>query len=98
MPSSGPQRARDVAFRDIDGEMILVSASRACSYSLNEVGSQVWRQADGQRTMEEIADTVAQHFDIPLEQALADVRAFVDEIALEGLLVVDVQQDGKAQR
>jgi hypothetical protein len=91
--SSAPQKARDVAFREIDGEMILVSAGSACSYSLSEVGSLVWRQLDGQRSVEDVAADVARRFEIPPEQALADVREFVDEIVREGLLVLSPMEE-----
>jgi hypothetical protein len=89
MQSSAPQRSRDVAFRDMDGEMVLVSAGNACAYSLNGVGSHVWRQIDGQRGIEEIAADVARSFGVPLGQALADVRAFLDDITREGLLATE---------
>jgi hypothetical protein len=75
--SSAPQKARDVA----------------CSYSLSEVGSLVWRQLDGQRSVEDVAADVARRFEIPPEQALADVREFVDEIVREGLLVLSPMEE-----
>jgi hypothetical protein len=92
MPSSAPTRAHDVAFREIDGEMILVSGSRACSHSLNPVGGFVWSLIDGQRTVEEIATGVAERFGITPESALEDVRAFIDEISREGLVAGGQQE------
>ena len=53
---------------------------------LNPTAIRVFSLLDGQHSPEEVAREVAEEFDVPPEQALADVRAFVDELERHGML------------
>jgi hypothetical protein len=87
VPSDAPCRADDVAYREIDSEMVLVSASSSRIYSLTAVGGFVWQRADGSRTVASLADEVSATFEVEADQAAADVAAFVEDLRREGLFV-----------
>jgi len=81
-----PCRAADTAFRMVDGEMIVVSASGSNIIGLNETGALVWEMADGSHSIEEIVAAVCATFEVEGEMARRDVFGFVDELEAEGLI------------
>ena len=58
-------------------------------FSLDEVGSRVWRMCDGQHTVREIALTLSREYDANAETIDRDVRALLDELSREQLLHLD---------
>ncbi len=79
-------RNPDFVFRKIADEMILVPAratgrGTGSVYTLNEVGAFIWDLLDGTRGVEEVRDRVAEQFDVTADEAEADVRAFVGQLA-----------------
>ncbi len=82
----------DVVARTIAGEHLLVpvrngTASMDCIYTANEAGSLIFRLLDGRRDEAAIARIVHREFEIPMEQALADVREFLRCLCEAGLAV-----------
>jgi hypothetical protein len=79
-------RAGAASLREVGGQAVLVAPLRLETIVLNDVGARVWRLAG--RSLGEIVDRVAADTGEPRERVLADVRAFVAELAAEGLLEV----------
>ena len=85
--------AGEVADEVIDGEAILINLASGIYYSMDGVGGVVWRMiADGHR-VRDIAATIAARYDVPPEQAQADVQQLVAEL-IEHRLVVSADADG----
>jgi hypothetical protein len=76
-----PKRTDSLPWREIDGHAVVVQPRRSEVHELNPVASLLWRLADGTRTLPELADAVAAEFDVPLERALEDTRAFFAELS-----------------
>ena len=47
-------RSREIAARELDGEMMIMSARDSTLFNLNEVGTMIWQAADGATSLEEI--------------------------------------------
>jgi len=54
--------------------------------TLNLTGSMIWQQLADGRSPEEIADTISPQFGIPHEQALADVKEFLEQLESQHLI------------
>ena len=72
----------DIVFRAIEGEMILVPIRRRTAdlesiYTLNETGARIWELIDGQHTLREIRDIIAQEYEVTPEEAEADLAEFM---------------------
>ncbi len=65
-------RGEDVSER---GWVILVDGGEM--HELNLVAGRIWCLADGSRSAEDIAGALAEEFDAPSQEILADVEAFV---------------------
>ncbi len=82
-----PRRHPDSAFRPIGDEGgLVVLPGRAEVKVLNPVGIKVFSLLDGTRTVEQIADAVVEEFEVEREQALRDIREFLDELSRHGML------------
>ena len=54
--------------------------------TLNLTGSIIWQQLADGRSPEQIADSLSPQFGIPREQALADVKEFVEQLESQHLI------------
>ena len=79
------RKNQNFVFRQIDDETILVPIKNNVGdmgsiYNLNEVGAYVWEHLDGEKTLFEIKNRVADEFEVSLEDAECDLMEFVDKL------------------
>jgi hypothetical protein len=55
-------------------------------FTLNEVGSHIWRLIDGPITVQQIVEEIGRAFDVQPDQAERDVPEFLDKLAEAGLI------------
>ncbi len=55
-------------------------------FTLNELGMAVWGLIEPHRSSKEIAELIAQDFDVTYDQALADVEAFLSVLNEKDLI------------
>jgi hypothetical protein len=77
--------------REIAGETIAVPvranvADLEALYTFNEVGAAIWTLLDSECDEAEIAESLAETFDITAEQARQDVVRFIDTLLEAGLV------------
>ncbi|HTV60227.1 MAG TPA: PqqD family protein [Verrucomicrobiae bacterium] len=82
------RRNPKLAWREIDGEIVIISPEDSRVHELNETAGLFWREADGKRSLEEIARLLADAYDVPLETIRADVEELVADLAEKNLLLV----------
>jgi hypothetical protein len=75
-----PKRSAGVAWQGLQGEMVLLRTLEAELLGLSEVGQRIWELSDGERSVQEIATTLAQEFDVTLQTATEDCMRFLDEL------------------
>ncbi len=86
-----PRRSNGYVSRDIDDELIVVPvragvANLEAIFTMNGVGSAIWRRIDGQASVADLARALSAEFDVSEAEAVADVSAFVDQLAARGLV------------
>ena len=79
---------QEVAAKVIDGEAILINLSNGMYYSMDGVGSWIWELVEGGYSTRQIVDAVETRYDIPKEQAEADVGDLLAELIKENLVTV----------
>ena len=85
-------RSREVAARELDGQMMVMSTRDSTLFSLNDVGTIIWQAADGATSLEEIvAEKICPQFEVVPEEALKDAEDFVRELAQHGILILSDQ-------
>lgn len=75
-----PERSRRVAWATIDGETVLLDQEGKETLGLNDVGRRIWELADGMRTIGRIVESIAEEYEVPIEQARADALQFLTEL------------------
>ena len=82
-------KSNNIAARTLGDETIIMSTLDSTIFMLNPTGTAIWNAADGNTPLSRIIeDKVCAEFDVPVEQASADARDFVTELAEHGILVV----------
>jgi hypothetical protein len=83
----GPKlkRSLDVSWRTIEGQAVLIFNREGEVQVLNELGTFVWEHAE--EALEDIAGNIAETYEVTFDEALADTRRFIEELAASGALV-----------
>jgi Coenzyme PQQ synthesis protein D (PqqD) len=83
-----------VAWREVDGEFVLISVETTHYYSLNSSGSDVWRiLLEGPQTADSIAAALAVHHGLEHLEVSAQVETLLEHLRTEGLLRVEEGSD-----
>lgn len=83
------RRSSKVAWREIEGDIVIISPEDSSVHELNETAGAFWRQADGKRDLGEIVRNLAAAYDAPMETVLADIEDLMAELCLKRLIVVE---------
>jgi hypothetical protein len=78
------RRVEGIAWREIDGEVVLVNVRSDEVMHLNPAASFLWSSLNGQVTLEEIARSMTGEFDVEPDTALADTVAFAASLVEQG--------------
>jgi hypothetical protein len=84
--------SEDVVARVIEGDMIIVPLVAGMGdsddelYTLNETGKTIWQKLDGQKTLGQIANELAEEFSSIADEIEKDVLGFASELLRRGML------------
>lgn len=81
-----PRRREDLAWRVIDGCVVIVDPRSSELHDLSEVATFYWERLDGTRSLEELLSEVVERFDVDREPARRDLEAFLADLTERGLL------------
>jgi hypothetical protein len=89
-----PMRNAQLAWREIDGEIVIISPEDSQVHELNETAALIWKHADGGQTVEEIAADIAVAYDVTSESARRDVAELIAHLEEKQLLTAVVGVKG----
>ena len=86
-----PAQTRDLAWRIIDGEAVIVSLADQKGHSeelclLNETATRIWELIDGKSTIEAIVKQVAEEYDVDAQTMQSQVGRFLITLAKSELI------------
>jgi hypothetical protein len=82
-----------LAWREIDGETVIISPEDSLVHELNETASLIWKHAEG-KTLQEVAERVSAEYEISVEAARADVDALVTAWQQKQLVILAAEATG----
>jgi hypothetical protein len=82
-----------LAWREIDGETVIISPEDSHVHELNETASLIWKHAEG-KTLQEVAERVSAEYEISVEAARADVDALVTAWQQKQLVILAAEATG----
>lgn len=71
---------------EMDNEWVILHADQFTVTKLNEVGGLCWGLLGVPQSLEGLAEEVYKHYDIGENDAIADVRVFLDKLLEIGLI------------
>ena len=81
------KRAEKVTFEKVADEAILIDLDTGTYFSLNNIGTEFWELFDGEKTLQELADSVAKKYKVESEMVIADLLELVEKLAKDDLLL-----------
>lgn len=81
-PTSSPSLSIPPSVRCVVQEdgAVLLNIESGLMYSVNHVGSLIWKKLDEGSTVEEIAVFISGHCGIPIDDSRQDVQMFVNDL------------------
>lgn len=85
------QPRQDCVTRHVGDETIIVPvrahvADLEALYTLNEIGSMIWKLLDGHTSAQQIAAAICETYDVTPKAALQDVNEFLNALEAAGLV------------
>jgi hypothetical protein len=85
-------RSPAIASRKMGDEMMVMSAVDSTFFTLNEVATALWQNADGRTPLSRIvSERICPEFEVSPEQAQADALQFVRDLSHHGILLLSEQ-------
>ena len=80
-----------VVYREIAGEAILVPIRRnlvdmQSIYTLDNVGADIWKLIDGERTLADIREALLDEYDVEASALSQDLDEFIDQLVAVGAI------------
>jgi hypothetical protein len=81
------QKNPALAWREIDGETVIISPNDSVMHELNDTGSFLWKNIDGKKSAAELAELLVENYEVTPDIALSDTQALLGEMSSLKLLV-----------
>ncbi len=75
-----PQRKQGLEVREIDGETVILDTENERMHNLSSTAAFIFGSIDGAHTIEQIWRDLAEGFEVSLEIAERDTRAFITQL------------------
>lgn len=79
---------KDVVFRELGGEAVILNLETGIYFGLNEVGTRVWQLAGEDGSLAKICSILADEYDVAAPVLERDVLQLVGELCAKGLMRV----------
>ena len=79
-------RKRDIPWRIIEGEAIVVEVDKGEIIHLNEAGAEIWNVLDGKKTVSDIIKHIRSEFEVREEVAERDTLEFLGQLIDMGIV------------
>ena len=81
-----PKRSEGIQQRDLADGCMLLDLEKAIAFALNVTASLMWSHCDGQHTIEEIVEIIAETGSLPPDLITEDVKQTIKNLHTHGLL------------
>ncbi len=82
-----PRRHEEATSRTVDGEEVVMLPHVGYVHVLNQTGAFLWAHMDGEQTVEQIARTMTEDFDLDYTTARDDILALLQELESKQMVV-----------
>ena len=79
---------KDVVFREVEQEMVLLNLGTGAYYGLDPVGSRMWNLLAEKKNIREVLEIMLQEYEASTEDLQRDILHLVQELKTKGLVQV----------
>lgn len=76
----------DLVLEEIEDEVVILDLKSNSYFGLNPVARLVWQQLEAERSVGDIVDEIASHFEVERQQVSEDVLDFLGQALSAGLV------------
>lgn len=87
--SSKVSRVNGPVAAELNGEIAILNPESGLYFSLNEVGSLIWKSISDRCSIAEITEVILEAYDVEPRQAEADTLRLINELNRAGLVQID---------
>ncbi len=84
--------SKDVVFRDLDDEMIIMDMNTGKYFGLNETGAKIWALLDKYQKPKKVIDELLTEYNLSEDECEREVKQFLQAILNKGLIDVEGHQ------
>ena len=81
-----PVKVEEVVAKNIAGEIVLLIPTTGKYFGLNAVGTSFWEKMDGKLTISEIAEAIAEEYEVDTDMVKADLHELAEQLAANQLI------------
>lgn len=82
-----------LAWREVDGAMVIISPEDSQVHELNEIASLFWKHADG-KTLDQLVERISAEYEVARETARADLEELLAALGEKQLMFVAPEEKG----
>ena len=82
----------DVVFRDLAGEVVILTLTTGTYFGLNEVGTRIWHLIAEQGSTEKVIEAFLAEYEVEEEQLRRDVDDLIRQLMDKGLVRTDAEE------
>lgn len=87
-------RAADAISTELDGETVILNIGTGIYSGLDRVGTTIWNALEKPASFVSLTALVMDHYEVSQERCIADLRAFLDDLLHNSLIVMEDEQTG----
>ena len=77
-----------VMFRELEGETVLMNLETENYYSLNEMGTEIWKTLEKSTSIEHAYEAILAEYDVEPGELLEDMTSLIDNLVERKLLII----------
>ena len=81
-----PKRKSSVVWRNVDGEIVIISPDNKSLHTLNDIGSRIWVLLDGEHDLDKIASIISSEYGEEKEIVKKDLFGYIENLGQLNLL------------
>jgi ribosomal protein S20 len=87
------KKSSQLAEQEIEKIVVIMDPAKSSLHTLNEIGSLIWRMADGKTKIKTIIKKICSQFEVEEEIARKDTIEFIRKLITKGLVILKDTED-----
>ena len=76
-------------FSEIDGQVVMLNVKKEAYYTLNEVGSAIWKEIESPRKLEDLIIFLTEAYEVTYEKCRDEMIPFLNELREAGVVIIN---------